>query len=63
VAIKKRKSQRESCEAKIFQNRDRKVEELFSDLERQIVRERLSILAPDREKQNEHTRQIQTPHP
>jgi len=40
---------------KVAVSRDRKVEQTFSDLERQAIRERLSKLAPDRDKSEQES--------
>lgn len=48
------KPKRLSCQQymarRAAENRDRQVEQLFSDLEREALRERLAMLTPDREK-------------
>jgi hypothetical protein len=56
-AVRKRKTRQELRAERIHNNRDKQVEELFSDLERQALIDRLATLAPDREKEkHEHTR-------
>ncbi len=47
--MKRRKSCGEYMQDRISASRDRQVESAFSDLERQAIRERLSVLSPDRD--------------
>ncbi len=48
--MKRRKSCGQYIAERIAVSRDRHVEQTFSDLERQAIRERLAVLAPDRDK-------------
>ena len=46
--MKRRKTCGQYIAEKTTANRDRQVDQTFSDLERQAIRERLAVLAPDR---------------
>ena len=48
--MKRRKTCGQYIAEKVAVSRDRKVEQTFSDLERRAIRERLSLLSPDRDK-------------
>lgn len=51
----KRSGVRKHVEDRIAANRSQMPEELFTPLERQAIRDRLSELTPDREKKNSAT--------